>query len=317
MPDGPTPILVTGLPRSGTSWVGKMLEASGRLVYINEPMNPRHPPGLSPGILAGPDPVPYQYIDRHNADQWEEPVRRMLALRYGIAAELRRNRSPYDILRLLKYVFAFYDGRLRGRRALVDDPYALMAVRWLTQELGISAVVLIREPRSYVGSRVNLGWRAGPERVAGQPELMSALWDGHEGLILGALNEEDEVVKTAALWAAVYDAVDRVYRTLPGVSVVTYESLARRPVPGFTELYEKLSLPMTARSRARIERATTSTGGAHRAFRWSGTSRTAFQPMDSAAHLESYRQRLTLEQIFRIDEVTREVRDRFYPDPPP
>ena len=39
-----SPILVTGLPRSGTSWVGKMLAASGELVYVNEPLNPQHPP---------------------------------------------------------------------------------------------------------------------------------------------------------------------------------------------------------------------------------------------------------------------------------
>jgi hypothetical protein len=31
--------------------VGKMLEASGALVYVNEPLNPQHPPGRSPGVL--------------------------------------------------------------------------------------------------------------------------------------------------------------------------------------------------------------------------------------------------------------------------
>jgi hypothetical protein len=43
------PILVTGMPRTATSWVGKMLEASGALVDVNEPLNPQHPPGRSPG----------------------------------------------------------------------------------------------------------------------------------------------------------------------------------------------------------------------------------------------------------------------------
>src|SRR5438874_1277699 len=46
------PILVTGMPRSGTSWISKMLEAGGGLVHINEPLNPQHPPGLSPGVLG-------------------------------------------------------------------------------------------------------------------------------------------------------------------------------------------------------------------------------------------------------------------------
>src|SRR5436309_312642 len=45
-----SPILVTGMPRSATSWVGKMLDASGEVVYINEPLNPEHPPGRTPGV---------------------------------------------------------------------------------------------------------------------------------------------------------------------------------------------------------------------------------------------------------------------------
>jgi len=48
---GRAPIVVTGMARSGTSWVGKLLQASGELTYVNEPLNPDHPPGRSPGVL--------------------------------------------------------------------------------------------------------------------------------------------------------------------------------------------------------------------------------------------------------------------------
>jgi hypothetical protein len=54
-----------------------MLEASGALVYVNEPLNPQYPPGRSPGVL-----------------------------------------------RALKYTAGFGPRRLRGRRALLDDPAA-------------------------------------------------------------------------------------------------------------------------------------------------------------------------------------------------
>ena len=37
---GKAPVVVTGMARSGTSWVGKLLQASGELTYINEPLNP-------------------------------------------------------------------------------------------------------------------------------------------------------------------------------------------------------------------------------------------------------------------------------------
>lgn len=51
---GQEPVVVTGIPRSGTSWVGKMLQASGELTYINEPLNPRIPLGVRPGSCAPP-----------------------------------------------------------------------------------------------------------------------------------------------------------------------------------------------------------------------------------------------------------------------
>ena len=64
--DGERPILVTGIPRSGTSWVGKMLDAGGEVVYINEPLSDHRPPGRSPGVLAAPDHHRFQYISEAN-----------------------------------------------------------------------------------------------------------------------------------------------------------------------------------------------------------------------------------------------------------
>ena len=62
-PMSAAPLLVTGLPRSGTSWTGKMLEASGQVVYVNEPMNTRRPPGRSPGVLNAHVQHRFQYVD--------------------------------------------------------------------------------------------------------------------------------------------------------------------------------------------------------------------------------------------------------------
>ncbi|MBK8782585.1 MAG: hypothetical protein IPO22_12435 [Anaerolineales bacterium] len=33
------PLLVTGIHRSGTSWIGRMLAAGGGLTYANEPLS--------------------------------------------------------------------------------------------------------------------------------------------------------------------------------------------------------------------------------------------------------------------------------------
>ena len=44
--DATGPVLVTGSPRSGSTWVGNVLALAPGAGYIHEPFNRRHPPGL-------------------------------------------------------------------------------------------------------------------------------------------------------------------------------------------------------------------------------------------------------------------------------
>ena len=63
-------ILITGMARSGGSWVSRMVAGGGDVVHINEPFNRRHPPGLTPGILRVPPPRAYQYVGPHNEAEY-------------------------------------------------------------------------------------------------------------------------------------------------------------------------------------------------------------------------------------------------------
>ncbi len=166
MSAGTPGLLVTGMARSGTSWVGKMVQASRRVVYLNEPLNPGHPPGRSPGVLNADVTHQYQYIGGE-ARQWRRAFADTLALRYGFRAELRRNRSTYDLARLVKYGTAMTLGRLLRRAPLLDDPFALYATPWLVRNFGLRAVVLVRDPVAVAGSYHRLGWRMRFDQLLG------------------------------------------------------------------------------------------------------------------------------------------------------
>ena len=161
---------------AGTSWVGKLLQASGEVTYINEPLNPDHPPGRSPGVLDAQVERHYQYISEQHEDGWLAPFDEMLQLRYHVGAELRQNRSPYDLARMAKYATSFPTGRptgrLLGRRALLDDPYALLAAEWLADRLGCRVVVIVRDPAAMVASWKRLGWTTDLGELLHQPALM-------------------------------------------------------------------------------------------------------------------------------------------------
>jgi hypothetical protein len=305
--------LVTGLPRSGTSWVGKMLEASGAVVYVNEPMNPSHPPGRSPGVLDAPVEHYFHYICAENEAPWLAAFEHTVRLHYRLGRELRRNHGPYDLARAAKYWAAFTRGRLRGRRALLDDPYALFATPWLVDRLHARAVVLVRDPTSLAGSWKRLGWQVDTAELLGQPLLMRDYLEDRRAELTAAAGRGDWLAGVSALWNAATTATLAFAEFRPAIKVQRYEDLAADPIDGFRSLYGHLGVPWSGEAEAKIATATTAGDGSAGGFRWSlrgGLSRTAYRPMDSETALGSYRDRLTEAEIERSRTLTSEVADR-------
>jgi len=320
------PVLVTGMPRTATSWVGKMLEASGRLVYVNEPLNPQHPPGRSPGVLRAEVSHAFQYISAENEHLWLPAFRDTVRLRFHPLAELRRNHGPYDLARTVKYAAGFGLGRLRGRRALLDDPYAVFAAPWLARRVGCRVVVTVRDPVATVSSWRRLGWRPRLGELLAQPALVrDRLAPYAAALEAAAADPDDQVGQASVLWRAIYGTVAGYRAEIPDLEVVRHEDLSADPVPAFARLYDRIGLPFGPAAERAI-RAATSAGSGGGAMRWSlsagGVSKTAARRLDSRANLQVWRERLTDEEVARIRERTADVAAVFgypsgAPDPAP
>jgi len=313
--EGP-PILVTGLPRSGTSWVGKMLAASKELVYVNEPLNPQHPPGRSPGVLNADVTHRFQYICADNDDHWAAAFADTSRLRYRPVAELRRNHRPYDLAHLVKYGTAFTAGRLLRRRALLDDPFAVLSAAWFAERLGCQVIACVRHPVAFIASRERLGWAVDLHALLDQPLLLRDLLGPYTAELRHLADSPDRIAKAALLWRMTYATLAELAERRPGrVHLRRYEDLATEPVSGFRDLYVACGLTWTDRARQRVVAATTGHRSATKSHVWSvrgGLSRTAFRPMDSAAALRSYRERLTPAQIERVQELTADVSKCYY-----
>ena len=304
------------MARAGTSWVGKMLEASGELTYINEPLNPRHPPGRSPGVLRATVTNGYQYITKDNEDGWLEAFHDTLRLRYHVTAELRRNRSPYDLARMAKYQASFLAGRLLRRRPLLDDPYAMLACEWLAERLGCQVVVVVRDPAAILHSWRRLGWTNDLGNLLGQPALMDDWLEPFRGEMEAvAADAEDVVGRVSLLWRMLHLVVAEYEQRCPRVRVVRYEDLATDPASAFAGLYDHLGLDFDEQARQAVAHSTTG-GGPRRAHRWSmsrgGLSKTGYRPMDSRANLVAWRGQLGAGEVERVRALTGSVADRWY-----
>jgi Sulfotransferase domain len=310
------PVVVTGMARCGTSWVGKLLQASRELTYINEPLNPKHPPGRSPGLLNASVERHYQYISEHNEDGWLTALGDTLHLRYHLGAELRRNRSPYDLARMARYATSFLTGRLRGRRALLDDPYALLASQWLANRLGCRVVVIVRDPVAMVASWKRLGWSTDLGELLHQPALMRDWLAPFCRELERVAASGDTVDRVALLWRLLYLVAAEYERRCPAIQFVRYEDLATEPVRRFADLYATLGLDFDERAEAEVVQSTS--GSARRiAHRWSlsrsGLSKTGFRPMDSRANLDAWKRQLDDGEVARVRAATAAVASQWYP----
>ena len=160
----PAPVLVTGMMRSGTTWVGRMLCAGGGLTYLSEPLNPHHP-----AIFRLPVQHDYTYINSANEQDFLPTFRDAAALRPRPFKELGAVRRPADVGRVGLTTLEMLRGRMFNRPALFKDPHALFSASWFADRLGCRVVVCVRHPAAIVSSHVRLGWRVPLAHLRAQP----------------------------------------------------------------------------------------------------------------------------------------------------
>lgn len=304
------PIVVTGMPRSGTTWVATMLAATRRVVYVNEPLNPQHPPGGSPGILNVRVTDRFQYITDANGDAYADAYAHLLALRFGLAAELRVNRRPADIVRAAHTISRFALGRLTSRRPLIADPFAVLSTRWFARRLGCRVVIVVRRPEAVISSRKRLGWTFDPGVLRSQTLLDAEVLEPLEREHPALFDPRDELIgQGAQLWAILHLAIAHIQREVPDVLVVRHEDLSRDPIAGFRALAEWLGLPFEPRLEHAVRRATSSANPSE--LDASDPHRTR---LNSIANLDNWRGRLTVDEIERVRTLTAPAAGIFYPD---
>lgn len=295
------PILVTGMPRSGTTWVGRILTASGDVGYINEPLNL----SASPGSVRVPVDHWYAYLTEENARTALPALTAALEFKYPLGRELRRCRNRTDFHHTLK---SWRDCvRSRGGRPLVKEPHAIFSAAWFASALGSEIVVLVRDPVAVVSSWKRLGWSFDFTNLLEQPALMRDWLRPFESEMSAALSPSWGLVeRVALLWRVIYSVVadDR----FPPARVVAHEDLSRDPVARFGELYQVLGLTFTPSVAESVAASSSSRNPAETTL-----ERPHETAIDSTANLGNWRHRLSDHEVERIRAVAGETASLYYP----
>lgn len=281
-----------------------MLCQSGEAGYLHEPFCPNR----SPGWLTRPLPYWYMYVTDDNGALYEDAVDRVLRLRYPVARSVLASRAAKDVARQLPEMARGLAHRARRVRPLLKDPFALFSSEWLADRFAVLPIIMIRKPVAFVSSIKRLNWGFDYEQNwLAQPLLMRDHLDAHEDSFRGYRGEVDLVGEGIVMWNVIYGFVAKLRERRPEFLYVIYEDLAADPLRGFEKLYSQTNLHWDEKVRARIAGFSDSANPKDISAR----NRRAIR-RDSQAASETWRSRLTPEEIDRVTGETASVASGFY-----
>jgi hypothetical protein len=302
-PPAKPPVLVTGMHRSGTSWLGSMLCAGGELINIGEPLNVLNRQTIFPKRVE----LWYAHITDENEGDFLPHYRDALAFKVHPLADLARMRvgSPRDPSRIARRWGDFLLGRIQDRRLLIKDPFAVFSIDWFVRRLGCQVVVIVRHPVAVVSSLKRLRFTFDFGNLLRQPSLMDERLRRFRPAIEASLESPDDVIgQGSLLWRIIYDSLEPA-----NVRIVRHEDLSLEPVANSAKLYTELGLGFTQEARAAIEASTSETNPAEVPVRDPFKVRLA-----SRTNLSNWERRLDQAEVERILEITDPVVARYYPE---
>lgn len=151
--------IVSGIHRSGTTWLGRVLERCEDVAVLHEPFN--KDVGLR-GL-----PCWYPYLDEHGpvTPEQEIVVKVVDSLWAGRARFIRWRLDSPPIKNFARTIFGSQSERRycralssTGGRMLIKDPFALFLLRFLIYKYSVKAVVMVRHPGAHFMSMRRMNW---------------------------------------------------------------------------------------------------------------------------------------------------------------
>ncbi|MBN1598317.1 MAG: sulfotransferase [Bacteroidales bacterium] len=292
-------IIVTGSHRSGSTWVGNVLCATGELLYIHEPFNPIN-------IKTNRAPLNYwfEYLSADDNTERQESFMKYLK-EYKTFRPFMLPRQLLQTEKLRDYAGLILQQvrKLFKERAVYKDPIAIFSAEWMYEIMNFDIVVIIRHPAAFTQSLKSVGWFHDFTHFTQQEKLMVTIPSVYQNDIDRILSDgkmKANIIEHAVLlWNIIHNRIHEYRQKHPEWIFVRHEDLSNNPVELFAEIYNKLEINFSNRARSYIKKTTES-------------SRQSKLKRDSRSNITKWKKMLSEEEIEFIREKTKSVSDLFY-----
>lgn len=302
-------ILVAGNPRSGTTFVGKMLALNKSVQYLDEPFNAEF------GMLGVKSYFPY--VNQTNPDELSLHNKKLVDDFFNRKAEFRKldpktstNKKQYLGRKLFgtknnyQYKNLFYNPAIKT--GIIKDPTASLLSLYMAQEYNIPVLVVIRHPLATMASFKRLNMIHDIKHLHLQPDLAkNYLLPITKSL---NLNKLSPLQHNSYHWLIIHSILADFAKNNKNFKVITHEQISEDPINEFKKLYKEYGLKFTKNVIGKIQDYT-------------AANNPSAAPNNQMHHLKrnskqttkEWKNILTKKEIQTIKSITKNFATQYYP----
>ena len=246
-------ILVTGFPRSGTTFVGRAIASTPGVHYVHEPFNEEWP-AVGTSFRVHPFWRPDEDCEKDMGHLGR--LDSVFGFRPSVPTFSRGDwsRPRFALKRAVRSMVPPL-GPLYKKHLVFKDPLAICAADILAKRYRMRTIVMFRDPLGVVASIRRYGWRINPDHITHQPQLRREVGedmvDTMEAIAAGD-SETREAELIAQTWLISSKLLEN--RLSPGNDVIyiRHADLIRDPDHVIEKVVDWLALDEGHRARKRF-----------------------------------------------------------------
>ena len=293
------PIFLSGIHRSGSTWVSKVLASSSELVLIQEPCNLKNHTKWLRNLEYW-----YQFISKENGHMFYGDFKNCVNLNYPFVRSILSSTTFAGLARIIQNSCSTSISHYLNKRVIIKDPLAIFSLEWLKDNFNFDIIILIRHPAAFVGSIKSAKWNHPFDHFIKQSILLDKYLDPFKFEIEEYSKTQKDIVDQGILmWNIVHHMILRYKGINPDWIFVKHEQLSTDPQIEFGNIFKQLDIAYSKNIKKIISKYSNNT---HREYSYNNIKR------NSKLNIFSWKNRLTQYEIDKIKDKTSEISNNFY-----